>query len=270
MHSKRILTALIFIPLFILLVLKGGFLPFWLLVTVAALIGLQEFYALWAEKIAQPYKILGLLSGLILCWSMGWADNSGLHLVLSGSILVILWRCLRRAQAGEKDLSPQLALEAAGTFLGLFYVVWLLGHFIWLRRLSQGREAVFLVCLINASCDTLAYYVGSTIGRRRLAVKISPKKSIEGAIGGWLGSILMAYLAGLCFYPLPVYHLIALGAILGLAAQTGDLIESLFKRIAQIKDSGRIIPGHGGMLDRVDSLLFSAPIAYYYLKLFNL
>ncbi len=267
MHSKRVLSALVFIPLFILLVLKGGIYPFFALITVAALLGLNEFYRLWENKLASPYKILGLVLGGLLCLAFGLL---AVNTLITLSIFLVLLRSLGQAQRSEQALSSQLLLSLGGTLLGLFYVVWLLGHLIWLRRLPQGREAILLVFLITWASDTAAYYVGSAVGRHRLAPKISPGKSVEGAAAGLIASVLASYLAAGWFYPLPVYHALALGVFLGVSIQLGDLCESLLKRAAQVKDSGGIVPGHGGMLDRLDSLLFSAPCLYYYLKLVRL
>ncbi len=269
MHTKRVLTALVFIPLFILLVLKGGSYPFFALITVAALLGLNEFYHLWGNKLAPPYKILGMVLGGLLCLVFGLCSPLAVNSLLTLAILLVLLRSLWQ-QRSEQKPSSQLLLSLGGTLVGLLYVVWLLGHLIWLRRLPQGREAVFLVFLITWSSDTAAYYVGSAIGRHRLAPKISPGKSVEGAAAGLIAGVLASYLAAGWFYPLPAYQALLLGVFLGVSIQLGDLCESLLKRAAQVKDSGGLVPGHGGMLDRLDGLLFSAPCLYYYLKLVSL
>ncbi len=267
MHSKRWLSALFFLPLFILLIFKGGVFPFWLLVTAAALTGLREFYGLWANKLAPAYKMPGMVLGGALCLSFGGYLPGELSFWATLSGILILMHPLKWMRKAGQVISSKLLVSLSGTLFGLFYVVWLLGHLIWLRRLPMGREAVFVVFLITFGSDTAAYYVGSALGRHRLAVEISPKKSIEGAIGGLIGTMAASYIGARWFYPMPLKHVIILGVILGICAQAGDLCESLIKRGAEVKDSGGLIPGHGGLLDRLDSLLFTIPCFYYYLKL---
>jgi phosphatidate cytidylyltransferase len=117
--------------------------------------------------------------------------------------------------------------------------------------------------------DTGAYYTGRTIGRHKLAPRVSPGKTIEGAIGGFVMAVVAGLLCKLVFFPeIPAAHALALGAVLGTIGQVGDLAESLLKRGSNVKDSGTLLPGHGGMLDRVDSILFCAPVLYYYSRLF--
>ena len=117
--------------------------------------------------------------------------------------------------------------------------------------------------------DTGAYYTGRTLGRHKLAPRVSPGKTIEGAIGGFVTAVVAGFLCKLTFFPeIPIAHAMALGAALGVIGQFGDLAESLLKRGANVKDSGTLLPGHGGMLDRVDSLLFCAPVLYFYSRLF--
>lgn len=149
--------------------------------------------------------------------------------------------------------------------LGFLYVPLLLAHLALLRGLPLGREWVFLVILVVMAGDTCAYFCGISLGRHRLYPAISPKKSIEGAIGGLLGSLAGALLAKAWFLEvLTVGDGILLGLLLGAVGQLGDLFESMLKRSFGVKDSGTIIPGHGGMLDRLDSLLFVFPLAFYY------
>jgi phosphatidate cytidylyltransferase len=114
--------------------------------------------------------------------------------------------------------------------------------------------------------DTAAYFVGKFLGRRRLVPSLSPGKTLEGAVGGILGSLLVA-IGFIFIYPsLPLLPLLVLGLLVGVAAQVGDLVESVFKRQVGVKDAGNLIPGHGGMLDRLDSMLFTAPLVYYYVQ----
>jgi phosphatidate cytidylyltransferase len=158
------------------------------------------------------------------------------------------------------------AIPAFGiTLLGILYVSWLMSHLVLLRGLSNGKEFVFYLLLVVWAGDTGAYYTGKSLGKHKLAPTISPKKTIEGAIGGIIASLLASCLAKFTFLPLLSYiDCLILGLVLAMIAQCGDLCESLLKRAVKIKDSGSILPGHGGILDRVDGVMFAAPVLYYY------
>lgn len=147
--------------------------------------------------------------------------------------------------------------------LGLFYLPFLFGHLLLLRFLPEGRAWIFLTLLVIMLCDTFAYFVGSNLGKRKLYPAVSPNKSIEGGIGGLVGSVMVVVLAGVTFLPqIGIWDGILVGLLLGVVGQLGDLFESLLKRACGVKDSGHIIPGHGGLLDRLDSLLFAFPVVY--------
>ncbi len=148
--------------------------------------------------------------------------------------------------------------------LGLVYLPFLLGHLIPLRLLSDGQQWIFLTLIAIMGCDTCAYFIGSKIGKHKLYPAVSPNKSIEGAVGGLVGSVLGVLLAKISFLPvIGIFEVVLIGLLLGVMGQLGDLFESLLKRACQVKDSGSMIPGHGGILDRLDSLLFAFPIIYY-------
>lgn len=162
------------------------------------------------------------------------------------------------------------ATEAAFLLFGLLYVPVLLSHLVLLRGTLHGTSWIFLLLVIVMSGDTGAFYVGSAIGKRKLYPSVSPKKSVEGAIGGLVGSIAGAFIAKATFFPeLTAIDCIATAAILGILGPLGDLFESLLKRSFGVKDSGNIVYGHGGILDRLDSVLFAAPAAYYYVWLMH-
>ena len=159
--------------------------------------------------------------------------------------------------------APEFALSVAG----LLYVPLLLGHLILVRDLPGGIKWVFLLLILVMSGDTGAYYVGSSFGRHKLYPLVSPNKSVEGAAGGLAGSFLGAFIARWTYFPeLTTGDCILTALIIGPLGQTGDLFESLLKRSFGVKDSGAIIPGHGGILDRLDSILFAAPAIYYYAR----
>lgn len=157
------------------------------------------------------------------------------------------------------------ARESALLLMGLLYVPVLLGHLILLRNLTFGTEWILLMMVIVMCGDSAAYYTGSTLGKTRLYPAVSPKKSVEGSIGGLLGSIGGAIVFKLLVFPqLPYLHCVVAAVLLAILGQLGDLFESLLKRSCGVKDSGTIIPGHGGILDRLDSILFAAPAVFYY------
>ncbi len=152
---------------------------------------------------------------------------------------------------------------------GLIYLPFLLSHAYLLRTLPLGKQWIFMLLMAVMACDSLAYFVGRKIGQRKLYPKVSPNKSIEGAIGGICGAVLGVYMAKWLFMPVIGYAagcFIAIG--ISVAGQVGDLFESLLKRSCGVKDSGTMIPGHGGLLDRLDSLLFVFPLVYYIAVLF--
>jgi phosphatidate cytidylyltransferase len=144
-----------------------------------------------------------------------------------------------------------------------------MSYLVLLRDLDHGVKWIFLLLIIVMAGDTAAFYVGSTLGKRKLYPIVSPKKSVEGMIGGLAGSCVGTLIAGATFFPeLTVAGAIATALIVGLLGQLGDLFESLLKRSFGVKDSGNIFPGHGGMLDRLDSVLFAAPSLYIYARYF--
>ncbi len=153
--------------------------------------------------------------------------------------------------------------------LGLVYLPLLLGHMMLLRLLADGRQWIFMTLIAIMICDSCAYFVGRKIGKNKLYPAVSPNKTIEGAIGGLVGAVFAVLLVKFTFMPgIGFFGAIMIGLILGVMGQLGDLFESLLKRACQVKDSGTIIPGHGGMLDRLDSLLFAFPITYYIARYF--
>jgi phosphatidate cytidylyltransferase len=148
------------------------------------------------------------------------------------------------------------------------YVPLLFSYIVLLHALPEGHKLVFLVLLMTMVCDSSAYFAGTRWGRHRLYPAVSPKKSIEGAVGGVCGAVLAAVMSQFTYLSeISLFQAVGLAFVIGVFAQLGDLFESLLKRCACIKDSGQMFPGHGGMLDRLDSLLFAFPIAYIYVKL---
>ena len=148
---------------------------------------------------------------------------------------------------------------------GLVYLPVLLGFIVWIRRFDDGVGWIFLLLAATWMGDTGAYFAGRAFGKHKLFERISPKKTWEGAIGGLVFSVAFGGLVKFLALPeVPWVHALVVAALIDIAGVLGDLVESMFKRSFGVKDSGRIMPGHGGILDRIDSLLFSAPVAWAY------
>jgi len=280
----RLLTAAILVPVAVYVVIQGGL---WLLGTVMTLVlvGQREFYRMIEDKGAHPLVGFGLSAAMALCLVQYVGTDYQANLLMTATLLVVLV-----AQLGKAKITEALA-SVSGTFFGVFYVGWLLSHAISLRafygvitvRYGEATAAsigfspecgiflMFFTLFIVVWCDAGAYFGGRAYGKRKLAPTISPGKSIEGAIAGVIGGILGAIVCkgGFeLFWPelsasLSWYAVGVLALLLSAAAIIGDLIESLLKRDAQVKDTGRLLPGTGGVLDRIDSFLLAIPVMYY-------
>ncbi len=264
MLLPRLVSALVFLPLFVLLVGYGPRWAFVLFVLAVGLIGQWELYRMLDQGGVTTYPLPGLVLGalVLLGFGLGWPGL--LPLVISLAVAGLLVVGLARARAPGPFWG-----SAAQTLLGVLYIGWLLGHAIWLRDLPRGVAYVFLLVWVTWWGETAAYFVGGAIGRRKLSPTLSPGKTVEGAVAQLLISIAAALVAAAWFLPaLGVRHAATIGALLGVVGQVGDLTESALKRAARAKDAGFLIPGHGGLLDRLDSLLFNVPALYYYAKLF--
>ncbi len=251
---KRVLTALLLIPAVVFINFRAPRLAVWAVLAVVSLLALREVFAL-AEKLGfRPYRITGYGAGALLVLSHGIPEGT---LVIIFTLL-LLALALQRAEPLEGAFGA-----AASTLLGVVYVS---GPFFLARELhSLGPHWLFFVLLINWVGDTAAYYVGRSFGRHKLARRVSPQKTWEGTIASFCISAPAgaAYLTYFQADPPSVLVSLLLAAAINVAAQLGDLSESALKRGAQIKDSGQLLPGHGGMLDRIDGMLFSVPVCYF-------
>ena len=219
--------------------------------------------ALLGERIAEQYLSAVAGSLLIIPLYLQRFDLLLFFLIATFILLSLLYLF----NLGPLD---QLIFRLGWQTIGLIYVPLLLGHLVLLRQLTDGRGWVFLVLFAVMACDSLAYFTGVTFGKHKLYPAVSPKKSIEGSLGGLVGSCLGVWLAAALFLPsFGAEHVILVGLLLGVVGQIGDLFESLLKRACGVKDSGGIFPGHGGILDRLDSLLFAFPLAYYLARLLS-
>lgn len=263
--KQRIVTALWALPLLLLFIwIDTPWFPLIIiLISALAIIGIFEFYQLAILSNSRPLIALGSLWALLFVIT---AHFEAVYLppsVLASALIIpgIMVLIFRR----EKRLS-----NWAWTVAGILYVGWTLSHYVSLRELEYGRNWVFLAILSTFACDTGAFLVGKRFGKRRFAPSISPGKTWEGAIAGLVAATAAA--VALCFIlnigdwtlPISYVHAAILGALIGIFAQAGDLLESLVKRRAGVKDSGNLLPGHGGLLDRIDSLVLTGVIVYYY------
>jgi phosphatidate cytidylyltransferase len=255
---KRELAAAIAIPIVMAVLFLAPSIAFDLLVAAVALAALWEFYRL-AEKTGMPVaKTVGMVFGAatLLGWSEPWKSRP--VAAFWGLILLVVLSCV--AQLFARVELPIALVGASGTVFGVVSVALPATAMCYLRSISP--RAVLLLFVLVWGCDSFAYYTGKTFGRHKLAPRVSPNKTWEGTIGGLVGGILIGAAAGTWWvFPEvgPLRGALA-GALATSAGQLGDLVESLWKRGAGVKDSGTFLPGHGGFYDRVDSLLFAAPV----------
>ncbi len=263
----RIASGLLFVPILILLAQVGG-LAFGALVGLQVTLGLIEFYRMMRGRGLRPYRRLGVASALALLWVCYRPQTPHVGFLLTSVLLLVLALELRRPEARQR------VEDIAVTCFGVLYVGWLSAHLVLLRELpwragtgyAEGASFVLLAFFVTWSCDVGAFAIGKLFGRVRPWREISPRKSLEGAIGGFAFAMVAAFVARVWFARyLGLRDAAALGFLVGVFAQVGDLVESLLKRDARHGDSSDLIPGHGGVLDRFDSLYFAAPAVYYYL-----
>lgn len=261
---RRVYPALVFVPLFYVLVRYLPPVAFFTLVLGAALLALLEFYRLhFRDQLAPAAMALGLGSVGLLLASLQWPGIVSERTVFLLTVIAILTYRL----VSTRELKHSL-LDGAVLVFGVVYIGLTLGFLLLTRALPGGGSLIFFLVLVTWAGDTGAYYTGMGLGRRPLAPAISPNKTVEGLIGGLILATLAAVVGHLWFLPsFSLFDCVVTGLLLTVAGVLGDLAESAMKRSAGVKDSGWLIPAHGGMLDRLDSLLFTAPTFYYYVIL---
>ncbi|MCX8030549.1 MAG: phosphatidate cytidylyltransferase [Thermodesulfovibrionales bacterium] len=264
MHFKRLATAIVAIPLLYLYVTKLPAIFFLKILLLLSILAQLEFHKMY--KCKKIISVLGIFCGILILGipiimyymsnTVGYFMNHHFTVLVLSFLLITTTRLfiLKDPTNGLIDVSPAL--------IGVLYIPNLL-YAQWLLRLQGVEWILFLYATVWMS-DTFAYYIGKNFGKRKLYESVSPKKTIEGAIASLFGGAVAAFLVSLWILKdIDVSILLCFGFIIGIVTIIGDLVESLFKRDANIKDSGSLIPGHGGFLDRIDSALFAGVILYW-------
>lgn len=271
MLLKRVITALIGIPIAIYTINFGSWL-FAAVVSALALLAWHEFCIMLNKQKISPMHIYGMI-GILLLLGCAWLGNSyeTIMIIFIFTIITLMKVVLNCVKFSIAD--------AAFSLFGFIYIGLSFAHLIMLRflefpldysgilgALTAGTAFVWIAFIGTWASDTFAFFVGSKWGKHKLCPALSPGKTREGALGGVAGSIFVVLLLGQLLN-LQVMHSLTLGLLIGIVAPVGDLAESALKRFAGVKDSGKLLPGHGGVLDRFDSIMLSVPVVYYYVSL---
>ncbi len=266
MLKQRVVTAAVGVPVVVFAIWFGN--PwFAILIAAAGVAGTYEFYHIVSSSgKGHPLTYFGLVWALAFILSplvLHYKSFNALPIIMTLAIVIsLIWTLLRSPR-------EEAFRNWAWTLAGVLYVGWMLSYWLNLRGLEDGRNWVYLALLTTFANDTGSYFIGRKWGKRRLAPAISPGKTWQGAIGGLLSAILGAFvvftiLNSLSPLALEYWKVISLGFLVSLFAQLGDMVESLFKRNMGVKEASKVLPGHGGVLDRFDSLIFVGPLVYYY------
>jgi phosphatidate cytidylyltransferase len=259
--SKRILVALVGIPTILVLIFLGDW-YFFLLIFIISMVALWEFYEMQKKKNYQPQRINGIVAGVLLLLGIQTGAWQGIGIGLVFMLMLILaFEMLRH----HENVSINIGI----TMVGVLYIPLLLGTLIYTKSYVDetltsiqyaGFKYIMMILITIWICDTFAYTFGILLGKHKLYAQVSPNKTIEGAVAGLLGAIMTIFVVKIFnILPMSWLNAIIIGFTIGVFGQIGDLVESWFKRDAGVKDSSSILPGHGGMLDRFDSLLFLSP-----------
>ncbi|MBT8328879.1 MAG: phosphatidate cytidylyltransferase [Desulfofustis sp.] len=248
----------------LLLLVLGSFQLFWGVMVVIGFLGSREYgrmafadYLYESDRILLPLLIILPIITALFCRTSAAVVPAGLLLGFIGLALYVFFHY-------QRFETPLMILSRGA--LGLICIGFLAAHLILLRGLADGASWLIILTAITAGSDTGAYYVGSRLGKRKLCPNISPNKTVEGGMGGIAGGVVAGVVLAFIFpVSAPLWGVAVLAVLLSVAGMMGDLVESVIKRGYQVKDSGTLLGGHGGVLDRVDSLLMAAPVLYYML-----
>lgn len=258
--NKRYLGAILVAPFLVFLYIGGIYLK--ILTLILSMIGLYEFYSAVNTKDTHIFDVLGYVFCII--YYLGLRNTFKIDLlVYEIAALALISFCITVIN------NKFNFLDVSTTVLGFIYVPIFLSFITLTESTKYGHVLVWVIFISSWMCDTSAYYFGRFLGKRKLCPNISPNKTIAGAIGGLLGSTVACMVYGIAIrssVQIPLYHFVIIGLLGGILGQFGDLTASSIKRTAKIKDFGSIIPGHGGILDRFDSILFTSFLVYYYIS----
>lgn len=260
---KRFISGIIAIPLVLGVVLYGSPLLFFFLVAAVVLVASYEYFSMISKMGVEGFPI----EGGVLCFLLLLGFYLGFKFLIIFGILLPLTLFMAWY---FRENNVRVALDPiAYTVLGIFYIAGLGGYFLLIHSQDGGSKMVVFLLLLIWVGDIAAFYVGQSLGKHKLMPAVSPNKTVEGAVANVLGTLLMALCARLWFFDeFSLTHCLIAGFICGIIGQFGDMLESLIKRSCRVKDSSLLIPGHGGVLDRIDSLLFAGPAFYCYYQLF--
>jgi phosphatidate cytidylyltransferase len=259
-HMQRWITGITVIPFLFGIIVYGGEDAFAVMIIFASLVGMHEYNRMAFPQGFFLEKTETMIIALFILLAASYANLPLLLAVLTFSVITVLILNLLRIRKQGLDMMP-----AGRVILGIMYIPLLMAHFIMIRREPSGILWIFFILVIAFAGDTAAYYVGRRLGKRKLFPEVSPGKTVEGTIGLVAGSVAGCLLFRHFFFPmLPAAHAAVLGLVGSVAGQLGDLSESALKRAAGVKDSGALLPGHGGILDRLDCLMFITPFVYHY------
>ncbi|HXX57302.1 MAG TPA: phosphatidate cytidylyltransferase [Thermodesulfovibrionales bacterium] len=261
MHGKRLLVAVIVLPLLYLYVTKLPQDYFFFLILLVSVVAQAEFYAMYGVR--GMVKIAGIAGGIAVLAALHVSRDLLPHALFAAFLVISTMRLV-----GRRDPSSSLH-DMAPVLVALLYIPCSLGFQLFLR--TGGPEwIVFLFGSVWAA-DSLAFYIGKTFGKTKLYPEVSPNKTVAGAFGSLAGGAGAGWLLKLAFLPaMSSWKSTAAGFLIGATTIVGDLVESMFKRDAGVKDSGSIVPGHGGILDKIDGVLFAGPVLYWISRAFGL
>jgi len=270
MHLKRWITGLAALPFLFYLIYSGGAL-FALFIAAASGVSLWEYFKiLFKDSSLSDTSIpgrgliptVGMMAAPVIVWT---AHKFSMDVVLFALVLHLMVCALISLVRFKTD--PRIIEVVVKSGQGMIYIPLMLAFAVWIRDGVDGmRWLIFILAIVFAG-DIGAFYAGTYWGRHKLCPSVSPGKTIEGSLGGLTGNLIAGTLVKLMLFPqLPWGGSLLFFLVLGLVGQIGDLYESEFKRAAGVKDSGTLLPGHGGLLDRIDALLFALPVAYFFIK----
>ena len=264
MHLKRVTVALIALPLFYFYIAKLSQFYFLFLLVLASVIAQAEFYSMY--KTNRLLSVSGMLGGILTlcapCISMRFPGVASSHISIQTCAFIMIFMMIALIRLFTKKDPLASLKDIAPAVVGIFYIPNLLIA-QWYLRLEGYEWILFLYGCVYAA-DSMAYYVGKGVGKRKLYSAVSPNKTIAGAVGSVAGGVIASLILGtLLLDHKGMFELFVTGGIIGAVTIAGDLVESMFKRDANIKDSGSLIPGHGGILDKIDGVLFAGPVLYW-------